>query len=201
MRKLNPILSFNLDIDPCLEPDKTLKIYLPSDSQAASVSPAHVWSSQGTFLKQIKAQSGIRGKESLKNLCVDWDLSETVLICENQKYPRFEEQLHGWRLALGSHAPALCLFQLQPGENGGGTLMGGLPHMVPHSAVLRPTSDSSGSQLGRAPLAFSAPFYCNDLELREEAGTVYRAISSSERRAAQLASHAPTLTFLHQRML
>lgn len=60
---------------------------------------------------------------------------------------------------------------------------------------MRPTSDSSGSQLGRrTQLTFSVPFYCNNLELQEEAGTVYRAISSSEQHTAQLAPHTPTVT-------
>lgn len=79
--------------------------------------------------------------------------------------------------------------------------MGGLPPHGPTLCGLRPTSDSSGSQLGRSQLTFSVPFYCNNLELQEEAGTVYRAISSSERHTAQLARHTPTLTFLYQRML
>lgn len=61
------------------------------------------------------------------------------------------------------------------------------PH-GPSLCGLRPTSDSSGSQLGRALLTFSVPFYCNSLELQEEAGTVYRAISSSERLTVQLAN-------------
>lgn len=52
--------------------------------------------------------------------------------------------------------------------------MGGLPHMVPHSAVLRPTSDSGGSQLGRTQLTFSVPFRSNNLQLRQEGGVLGR---------------------------
>lgn len=52
--------------------------------------------------------------------------------------------------------------------------MGGLPHMVPHSAVLRPTSDSGGSQLGRAQLTFSVPFRSNNLRLCLEGGVAGR---------------------------
>lgn len=80
------------------------------------------------------------------------------------------------------------------GEYGGGTLMGGLPHMVPHSAVLRPTSDSSGSQLGRAQLTFSVPFHSNNLELREEAGTTYRGQISSSERCCRAAGSPPRPT-------
>lgn len=39
-------------------------------------------------------------------------------LLEHQKYPRCEEQLCGRRLPLGSHAPALCLFQLRSGNMG-----------------------------------------------------------------------------------
>lgn len=42
----------------------------------------------------------------------------TPCLLEHQKYPRCEEQLCGWRLPLGSHAPALCLFQLHLGSMG-----------------------------------------------------------------------------------
>lgn len=52
--------------------------------------------------------------------------------------------------------------------------MGGLPHMVPHSAVLRPTSDSGGSQLGCTQLTFSVPFRSNNLQLRQEGGVLGR---------------------------
>lgn len=91
------------------------------------------------------------------------------------------------------------------GEYGGGTLMGGLPHMVPHSAVLRPTSDSSGSQLGRVQLTFSVPFHSNNLELREEAGTTYQAKYLHQSDTAALPDllptqpRAPTLILLRQK--
>lgn len=39
-------------------------------------------------------------------------------LLEHQKYPRCKEQLCGGRLPLGSHAPALCLFQLRSGSMG-----------------------------------------------------------------------------------
>lgn len=39
-------------------------------------------------------------------------------LLEHQKYLRCEEQLCGRRLPLGSHAPALCLFQLRSGNMG-----------------------------------------------------------------------------------
>lgn len=39
-------------------------------------------------------------------------------LLQHQKYPRCEEQLCGRRLLLGSHAPALCLFQLRSGSMG-----------------------------------------------------------------------------------
>lgn len=52
--------------------------------------------------------------------------------------------------------------------------MGGLPHMVPHSAVLRPTSDSGGSQLGRAMLTFSVPLCSNNLKLCQKGVVVGR---------------------------
>lgn len=39
-------------------------------------------------------------------------------LLEHQKYPRCKEQLCGRRLPLGSHAPALCLFQLCSGSMG-----------------------------------------------------------------------------------
>lgn len=45
--------------------------------------------------------------------------------------------------------------------------MGGLPHMVPHSAVCA-LHLIVVAQLGRAQLTFSVPFYCNNLELQEE---------------------------------
>lgn len=70
-------------------------------------------------------------KNSVCALKVEWDHPRLL----NQKYPHFRNQRHGWWLSLSSHAPARCLFQLHLGENGGGTLMGGLPHMVPHSVV------------------------------------------------------------------
>lgn len=59
------------------------------------------------------------------------------------------------------------------GENGGGALMGGPPHMVPYSAVCA-LHLIAVSQLRRTlRLAFSVPFYCSYLGLQEEVGTEY----------------------------
>lgn len=76
--------------------------------------------------------------------------------------------------------------------------MGGPPHMVPHCAVCALHLIAVALSWG-AHSSHSVPFYYNKLELQEEAGTVYRAISSSEQHTAQLASHTPTLTFLYQK--
>ena len=104
--------------------------------------------------------------------------------------PGLRDRLLGWCLALGSHAPALCLFQLQPGENGGAKA---------HSWVVRPTWSHTlavcALHLIAVALSWGARILCAILTAtisssKEEAGTVYRAISSSERHAAQLAPPA-----------
>ena len=107
-------------------------------------------------------------------------------------------------MALGSHAPApaLCLLpaaargKWREGRGRQHTLMGGPPHMVPHSAVcalhLIAVALSWGAHSSHSPCAI---FFTAAIST-DEAGTVYRAISSSERRrrrAAQLASHTPSV--------
>lgn len=58
-----------------------------------------------------------RGEEPKKPVRVqkvEWDHPHLW----NQKYLQFKDQLHGWWILLGSHAPALCLFQLHPEKMG-----------------------------------------------------------------------------------
>lgn len=98
--------------------DRTLKI---KNSQAASVSTAH--SSQGTFLKQIKAQSSIRAKESPEknpSACCESRVRPSSF-AKPEKYPPVFEGAapglsvwwpHGTRFPCSS---IVSLFQLQPG--------------------------------------------------------------------------------------
>lgn len=97
-----------------------------------------------------------------KNICAHSKSSKT------ENISTFKDWFHGWWQALGSHASALCLIQLQPGKMGvcvgGGVLTHGwsAPH-GPTLCGLSPTSDSGGFQLERTAHTFSLFFffYCS----------------------------------------
>lgn len=139
--------------------------------------------------------------QPLKNLCVHWRSSETVLICWTQKYPRFKGPAP--RLMPGARFPCSSIVSL-PAAAGGkwgggeGALMGGPPHMVPHSCGLRPTSDSSGSQLGRSHSL--CHFNCNNLGLQ---GGGWNCLPSNifirATRCTAGSRCTPTLTSLHRK--
>lgn len=77
-------------------------------------------------------------RKALKS-CVHSETSENVHVLNQETKASLVQTAPVMMAATHSHAAALCLIQLQPGENGWwcvcGGLMGGLPHMVPHSAV------------------------------------------------------------------
>lgn len=80
----------------------------------------------------------------------------------------------------------------EKGMVGGGHTHGWSAPHGPTLCGLRPTSDSSGSQLGR-----TAHILCAFLLQQTWAGTVYCAMSSSEERAAQLASSLHAFHFVN----
>lgn len=116
-------------------------------------------------------------------------LSETILICKTKNISslRTSSAADGSRsVPMLQHCVSSSCTQRKWGRQTHGW---SAPH-GPTLCGLRPTSDSSGSQPGCAPLTFSVPFHCNNLELQGETGTTYGEISSS----------GLTLTFLYQRV-